>query len=624
MTHLSRVSMTFIAVLAVTSAAAQSTARTNFRLGQAPAQAAPGTAPTAANNTSLSQLRTSYAPGMTLGAGYDPRTLSIKAQCITFQPKPQAAPNESSNDVSVVTSEEDIQSDIQASYAESMGLGAFAESTNANFANSVDYESSAVTVIAHARVTSPTMNTVDPNSVQLNVRGTDYGAMMASNYSQFRSICGDYYVSAILTGGDYAGALSIKKNLFKTSTTAALTLAQSASALLTSESTTGSLQAALTSLQSQGVVEVSEMWKGGPSGDQIKPASTVPELFSNYANSFSSLGSTTSPVRVLLSPYGWLTSDAVPDQSADYAALESLAQAYVNYSSVQKDIAYLAAHPGEYANPPASSIVQGWLTSINNDMASVKAQIAACADPTKPCPAAIPVTKTADAYESEIPTYLGLPQLCLHISVNDPTAPSGLYTLYLNGDPNKPMPLYCKLGNDPQAYLPLYYTGASDPGVAWNQWPSPPGRQYNYSQQYYTHMLATIYTKVAINESTLRVDVNDTTFSTTYGPPEGGNSFVAYGTAAECLEWQQIGHSNIDLRGTAFAIDTSKTSWGATGYEINMNGCCPGTAQYDDTTGAKVQQVDIAANSGRCGAMMPWTDAEKNHNLYLKWVGTSF
>ncbi len=612
------------------AATTQPARTTTYRVIQMPRQPAPAQGAVAAGtdapqpSSSQSPLNSTYALGMDLGTGYDPRTLNIKAQCMTFQTKLQPAPSEAANTANVVKSQEDIQNDIAVSYGESMGLGAFKDSATFQFANSMDYESSAVTVVAHTRVTSPTMNTVDRSTISLVVDGTDYGAMMATDYNRFRNTCGDYYVSGVVTGGDYAGVLSIKKNLFKTSTTGALQLAQSASTALASESMSGSLQDSLTTMQQSGTVQVSEMWRGGPNNlNLVKPAITVQDLFSNYANSIAALQTTTNPISVQLSPYAWLTAANIPDQSGDYAAVESLAALYIQYSSVLEDMTYLKAHLGEYASPPDAATVQSWINAIETNIGTANTQITNCGKPALPCSGTLANAITPDQYEDMIPVYMGLPQTCLHISVNNPNAASGLYTLYLNGDPGQPMALYCQLGLDPQAYVPLVYVGSSQP-IPWDQWPSSSGQQYNYSQQYYTHMLATLYNKVAIDETTLRLNPHDTTFATTYGAPEGGNSYVAYGTAAECLQWQQIGNSNIDLRGTPFAIDTSKTVWQATGYEINTNQCCPGVAAFDDTSGAKVKTVTIASNSGRCGAMMPWAAADNAHNIYVKWVGMAF
>ncbi|NVJ19705.1 hypothetical protein HUW62_00445 [Myxococcus sp. AM011] len=123
------------------------------------------------------------------------------------------------------------------------------------------------------------------------------------------------------------------------------------------------------------------------------------------------------------------------------------------------------------------------------------------------------------------------------------------YTLYINGNPNKPWQVWCRnMAGTPLDYLVLRNVGAS-----------------NYSQ--YTAggaspgiSVRTSYSRLRIDPLNLYVVITDRTFTTSTGGLLHGNSVpvnsMPYATAMSC-DGTASGMANLDLRGTSFSVSSN-------------------------------------------------------------------
>jgi len=119
-------------------------------------------------------------------------------------------------------------------------------------------------------------------------------------------------------------------------------------------------------------------------------------------------------------------------------------------------------------------------------------------------------------------------------------AVDGEYVLYLDGDVNKPVAIWCAgMASTPAEYLTL-----------------PNQTKANFSTDY--NLVTTQYLRVRIDLTKLTIDPNDETFATSTGSdPNAGNPLhsVDFGSAYSCQGSPSLlGTANIDLTGTPFAV----------------------------------------------------------------------
>jgi hypothetical protein len=174
------------------------------------------------------------------------------------------------------------------------------------------------------------------------------------------------------------------------------------------------------------------------------------------------------------------------------------------------------------------------------------------------------------------------PASCRDIKTANPSAADGAYTLYVNSDTSKPWTAWChNMAGTPAEYLSLPSTGTS---VNFSQYTAG----YNNGGG---SNVRTLFTKVRIDPTTLRVNTGDQTFSTSSGLLWHGDAVtsMAYAAAMNC-DFGNPGLGNVDLRGTSFAV--APNQFVAVGYYAS------GGATYSSAN----QVVDLW-NRGECGWM---------------------
>ncbi|WP_375768510.1 GON domain-containing protein [Archangium gephyra] len=174
------------------------------------------------------------------------------------------------------------------------------------------------------------------------------------------------------------------------------------------------------------------------------------------------------------------------------------------------------------------------------------------------------------------------PASCQDIKTTHPSAADGEYVLYVNGDASKPWTAWCRnMASTPAEFLSLPSTG---PSLNFSQYTA------GYNNGGGTDV-RTLFTKVRVDPTTLRVSTGDQTFSTSSGLLWHGDAVtsMSYAAAMNC-DFNRPGLGNVDLRGTPFAA--------APGEFVAVGYYGSGGATYSSDN----QVVDLW-NYGECGWM---------------------
>ena len=178
-----------------------------------------------------------------------------------------------------------------------------------------------------------------------------------------------------------------------------------------------------------------------------------------------------------------------------------------------------------------------------------------------------------------------LVETCAELHAEDPSLGDGEYTLHVGKDPLKPWTGYCHdMAGTPTDYLPLVNVQA---GRNFSQYTaSDPGETD----------LVTTFTRVRIDPTTLVVDIDDLTFSSSSGMVMHGGPVTSmpYGVAEGCAgSGNADGVGNIDLVGTPFKVIDPF--------------CTKGAGPAGDAVFSMNDQVIDLTGGGNCG----WTGPTK-------------
>jgi hypothetical protein len=177
----------------------------------------------------------------------------------------------------------------------------------------------------------------------------------------------------------------------------------------------------------------------------------------------------------------------------------------------------------------------------------------------------------------------GLPVSCADVKAAHPGAVDGFYTLYLAGNALRPWSAYCKgMAATPSEYLPLRNTGSANFANSVDP----------------NNSVTTSYFRVRIDPVKLLVDINDVTFASSIGK-QGSATAWPYGTAGCCILNGTRGVSNIDLRGTPFAVAPTQFVSDGSNFIGNPNVAAAYSAN---------NQVVVLQANGDCGWTVPRPD----------------
>ncbi|MEZ4382857.1 MAG: GON domain-containing protein [Nannocystaceae bacterium] len=201
------------------------------------------------------------------------------------------------------------------------------------------------------------------------------------------------------------------------------------------------------------------------------------------------------------------------------------------------------------------------------------------------------------------------PATCAELKAAAPEAADGPYTLFIAGDMAKPWTAYCHdMGGSPREFLTLPRQGEGANVSRYTIVNPFPGYMGERRMK---------YQRVRIKPATLRVDIGDTTFTTTSGTATFNGGMVHsvdYGVAMTCIGGATT--ANIDLRDTPF--DAQADQW------------CTGGYMPSGKTESPAAQVYVQSGGGDCGWRAPATggcpDGPFNNNgggdrLQLVYVG---
>jgi len=208
------------------------------------------------------------------------------------------------------------------------------------------------------------------------------------------------------------------------------------------------------------------------------------------------------------------------------------------------------------------------------------------------CSGERPPTVPAPATPTPSPTPVVAYRSCAEIRDARPGAADDAYTLYVDGDINKPFVVFCYgMAGNPAEYLPLPNSGVG--GNANYSHFVVGGATRGTDQYEYFHL-------VRLNPFTLEIDRSDRTFATMVGryeyKPEYEDTHdwrrMNYGEARSCIRSRDSSsRANIDLSGTPFALHAAAVA--------EPTGFLP-AGQASFSSGRQV--VDVQAG-GFCGGM---------------------
>lgn len=200
------------------------------------------------------------------------------------------------------------------------------------------------------------------------------------------------------------------------------------------------------------------------------------------------------------------------------------------------------------------------------------------------------------------------PARCADVRRADPSAADGEHTLYVQGDPRRPWRAWCRgMASTPAEYLPLMMRGGGQNASQYTAGGGRPGVD-----------VRTVYARVRVDPTTLRVSLGDQTFATSTGRIATRDRVITampFGVAGDCIAGgSRAGVANIDLRGTPFAVAADAFA---------LAGFMPGGAA---TYGAGGRVVDLRGG-GYCGWIAPRDAPYDPVNdaggfaLPLTWIG---
>jgi len=182
----------------------------------------------------------------------------------------------------------------------------------------------------------------------------------------------------------------------------------------------------------------------------------------------------------------------------------------------------------------------------------------------------------------------GHPWACSDIRESDPGATDGHYTLFAGGDYRYPWQVWCQdMAGTPAEYLDV------DPDTNYSS--------YVAGGHIYGTDVVTRWSRVRIDPISLRVKLDDFTFSTSTGYINGwGMTEVGYATAGACNWWGQAGTAGIDLTDSRF--------------EIVESFCAGGWAAWGSLSPTDYTNQVTLYGGGQCGSMEPCTVTDEDND----------
>lgn len=353
--------------------------------------------------------RVDYQPGVQLGKGFEILDDTIRGECVTFQLDAGegigATGQEKDYELEEVTDNLQFSEMIDLSVAASYSAAFSKAEAKAEFVKEQKLNQYAATVVATSKVTNQP-------KVATKVKLTEPMAELArKSPADFRQKCGSYYVSAVTTGGELYGYISIEtKNVKEKEALSAMFNAKKGLFKASGE-LDKTLEKEMASRRTR--VKVHEL--GGTTETVISPEELIAK-FKGFAEAISK--GAARPYKASLQSYRTLPNfPALSELSETERELEKIMSFALQYMTLLEDVSYAMGHRDQFVIPAgADGALKALRTDIERQLAIAEAAAHQCRTGAT---CSVPALRNPDDLRGQLPlryrsacqiTQLTLPQ----------------------------------------------------------------------------------------------------------------------------------------------------------------------------------------------------------------------
>lgn len=580
--------------------------------------------------TSSPAVSLSFIDGMQFASGYDSTTGGFlgTTSCL----KPQAEPTlatpsrlQQSFSLTKIESKSDLSDSLDVGGKASYNSGVTKVSASAQFAQSQDTNSYSVGVLLKADAVGQNYSLYDTQTKPVLTDAMQ--KLYDTDYKAFKESCGDYFLNTFTLGGRYAAFFNF--------TTYSKAQKESISAKLSASSGPFEISAdfskKMQSLASTSTLKVSTFQTAIP-GIPSTDLNTLIDDAQKYADKVLT---TCADVNALKSCVKSATFNAYvnffgPPDTKSVAAINAgsaeLTSLVVRGNLVENLLGsakVIALNPAIY-DPAARSAVAGAIASAPSWKLGINAAIVACNQDITTCvPSSVSSSGAeagAEASYGPLPTYQvltaalsALPDITAKLPTSCGDQQSLYkqytdqdYTVFIDQDITKSYKLFCRdmaAGNTPLDYLNLGTQNNTQSVVDYtdSQQSGDTGAKLDGKQ-------TTTFTRVKIDPSTLIVNPNDVTYTSSTGflvrdgvrnDQAGPPPSITLGVAGQCRPEDEAltAVAMVDLTYTPFIFNTTATSFSSNGWDQRQKGTA--------TPSADKKMYTITSGHGFCSSTQP-------------------
>jgi hypothetical protein len=347
----------------------------------------------AASKAHAANPRVDYQPGVQLGKGFEILDDTVRGECVTFGTDAGegigATGQEKDYELEEVTDNLQFAEMIDLSVAASYSAVFSKAEAKAEFLKEQKVNQYAATIVATSKV-------ANQPKVATKVKLTDHMSELArKSPADFRQKCGSYYVSAVTTGGELYGYISIETKNVKEK--------EALSAMFNAKKglfkASGELDKTLEKEMSSRRMRVKVHELGGTSETVVSPEELMAK-FKGFADAISK--GAARPYKVSLQSYRTLPNfPALSQLSETERELEMIMTFALQYMSLLEDISYALGHRDQFVMPAgAEPALKALRTDIEKQLAIAETAAHEC---RKGATCSVPALRNADDLRGQLP-----------------------------------------------------------------------------------------------------------------------------------------------------------------------------------------------------------------------------
>lgn len=317
-----------------------------------------------AGSRGLSAQVLAHNTGMIIGRGFDLATGDVRGDCLGFDlyqvSKDSNLLDAVHKDLTTITDKSDLAKHLEAEVSGAYSFGGAGASAKAKYAQDHKVNTYAVNFVASVEVETSWDYVAVPHL-------TDEAKALTA--AQFRTVCGNGFISGILNGGEFYGVGEVSTR----SESDRQDIAASVQAAYLTFQANASFSSSLQQAQQDSRLKI-DLWKRGAS---TQPTPATLDGITAEANTFeANVGASGgSPRLVFLQDYGvvpgYVTNQPnVP--SNVLAPLQQMAALDAQFETVQQDVVYVNNHAPQFLLKPTTAAA---LNSISQQAVSARSAL---------------------------------------------------------------------------------------------------------------------------------------------------------------------------------------------------------------------------------------------------------